>query len=144
VSAMPNLFPALDGATEAALRESIRRFGVLVPVVRDQHGNTLDGFHRSRIATEENVRFRVDLVTVADEDEAREIARTLNADRRQMTPEQRREVVAALREAGHSLRAIGGAVGVSKDQVAKDLGQLSTSRQLNEPERVQRNGPREW
>lgn len=54
------LFPSLDAATEQALRESIRRFGVLVPVVRDQHGQVIDGHHRSRIAGEEGVKFRVE------------------------------------------------------------------------------------
>ena len=120
MSALPNLFSALDSATESALRESIRRFGVLVPIVRDQHGRTLDGHHRSRIADEENVRYRVDLVTVADDDEAREIAVTLNTDRRQLDAEQRREIVAALREQGHSLRAIAGAVGASVGTVHAD------------------------
>lgn len=46
---------------------------------------------------------------------------TLNADRRQLAPQQRREIVAALRESGHSLRAIAGAVGSSKSQVERDL-----------------------
>jgi ParB-like chromosome segregation protein Spo0J len=119
--AKPNLFPALDAATEAALRYSIQRFGVLVPVVKDQHGNLLDGLHRSRLADEIGVRYRVDVIAVTDEDQAREIARTLNADRRHLTPEQRREIVAALREQGHSLRAIAGAVGSSKSQVERDL-----------------------
>lgn len=128
------LFPALDSATEAALRASIERFGVLVPVARDQHGNTLDGHQRSRIADELGVKYRVDVHHVADEDEAREIARTLNADRRMLTVEQRREVVAALRSEGHSLRAIAGAVGVSKSQVADDLSELSSGVQL--PDRV--------
>ena len=121
MSALPNLFAALDAATEAALRESIRRFGVLVPVVRDQHGRTLDGHHRSRIADEEKVPYRVDVVAVADDDEAREIGVTLNADRRQLGADQRREIVASLREAGHSLRAIAGAVGVSAKTVHQDL-----------------------
>ena len=58
---------------------------------------------------------------VADEDEAREIARTLNADRRHLTVEQRRPVVAALREEGHSVRAIAGALGVNRGSVEKDL-----------------------
>ncbi len=92
------LFPALDGAVESALRSSIERFGVLVPVVRDQHGNTIDGHHRARIADEVGVKYRVDVVSVSNDDEAREIARTLNADRRHLSAEQRREVVADLRE----------------------------------------------
>ena len=35
---LENPWPALDVATEAALRESIRGFGVIYPVIRDQHG----------------------------------------------------------------------------------------------------------
>lgn len=115
------LFPSLDVATEQALRESIRRFGVLVPVVRDQHGQVIDGHHRSRIAGEEGVKFRVDVVNCADDREAKEIAATLNADRRQLGAGQRREIVAALRADGHSIRAIAGATGVSLGTVHADL-----------------------
>lgn len=121
------LFPALDGATESALRASIERFGVLVPVVRDQHGNTLDGNHRSRIADELGVKYRVDVVNVLDEDERREIATTLNTDRRHLTIEQRREHVAHLRSEGHSLRAIAGAVGSSLGTVRNDLATVPSS-----------------
>lgn len=127
------LFPVLDSATESALRESISRFGVLVPVAKDQHGRVLDGHQRSRIATELGVDFRVDIHVCVDDDEAREIAHTLNADRRQMSVEQRRQVVAALRERGHSLRAIAGAVGVSQQQVSNDL---ATVNDLTVPDRI--------
>jgi len=51
----------------------------------------------------------------------------LNADRRQLTSEQRREIVASLREAGHSLRAIGGAVGVDDKTVRNDLSTADLS-----------------
>jgi transposase-like protein len=57
----------------------------------------------------------------------RDLARELNHARRHLDPEQRRRIVASLREKGHSLRAIGGAVGVSKSPVAKDVAELSTS-----------------
>lgn len=136
MSALPNLFGSLDSATEAALRESVRRFGVLVPVVRDQHGRTLDGHHRSRIADEEKVKYRVDILTVADDEEAREIAVTLNADRRQLDREQRREIVASLRESGHSTTAIAGVVGASQSQVARDVDELTRAGKLSEPERT--------
>lgn len=119
------LFPALDSATEAALAASIERFGVLVPVVVDQNGQCLDGHHRRRIADKLGVKYRVDVVQVAGDEEGREIARTLNSDRRHLDVEQRREVVAALREQRHSLRAIAGAVGVSKDTVQRDLATVS-------------------
>lgn len=130
------LFPTLDPATESALRASIERFGVLVPVVVDQAGQVLDGHHRRRIADELGVAYRTDMVEVLDEDEAREVARTLNSDRRHLTAGQRREVVAALREEGHSLRAIAAATGVGKDTVAKDLSEVSTGRHLDTPAEV--------
>jgi transposase len=73
------------------------------------------------------VPYVTDVREVADEDEAREIARTLNLDRRHLTTKQRREVVAALRQEGHSLRAIAGAVGVDAMTVQKDLQRVDVS-----------------
>ena len=58
---------------------------------------------------------------VGSDTEALEIARTLNTDRRHLTPEQRRPVVIALREEGHSYRAIGNALGVSEKTAWKDI-----------------------
>jgi ParB-like chromosome segregation protein Spo0J len=127
------LFPELDAATEAALRASIERFGVLVPVAKDQHGRILDGFHRSRIADELGIKYRVDVHVVADDDEARELARTLNADRRQLSRKQRVEVEADLREQGHSLPAIAGALGVHHTTVMRDL---TTCADAQVPDRI--------
>lgn len=56
----------------------------------------------------------------------------------QLLPEQRREIVAELRGQGHSLRAIAGAVGASKSQVANDLKDCPPVD--NQPERVKRQG----
>lgn len=115
------LFDALPPHIEDALRASVARFGVIVPVVRDQDGRIIDGHHRVRIATELGVAYPERHVTVTDDDEAREIARTLNADRRQLTEEQRREVAVSLRQEGHSYRAIGRVTGVSHEQARKDV-----------------------
>ena len=131
---LPNELPVLDRATEAALRASILRYGVLVAVVRDQHGRTLDGHHRARLADALGVDYPVAVVEVRDDEHAGNLVRDLNLARRHLDPEQRRRVVASLRADGHSLRAIGAAVGVSKSQVAKDVAQLSTGGQL--PDRV--------
>ena len=47
-----NPMPPLSPAEHAALRTSIKRHGVLVPIVVDLDGNILDGHHRLAIATE--------------------------------------------------------------------------------------------
>ena len=47
--------PPLDPETLTGLRESIKRYGVLVPVVADLDGNVLDGHHRLAIADELDV-----------------------------------------------------------------------------------------
>jgi transposase-like protein len=250
------IMPALDDATEAALRASIEKHGILVPIVVDHEGNVLDGHHRLKIANELNenaikaggpatelycsscdaivvedevsevpryecgdcgdtfsredssdgdsnrcpncnkfaakcedtaycgecedeldcrlvqvfpgevlvvvfvvdkddldygspnqvitkavrTKLRADYPRVRFDDRLRgqvvpsldpvEVARTLNLDRRHLGAEQRRELVASLREAGHSLRAIAGAVGVSKSQIEKDVKKVSTSGHL--------------
>lgn len=136
------LFPALEPATEAALRASIQRFGVLVPVTVDQHGNILDGHHRKRIADELGVDCDLRVRQVNSEDEANEIARTLNMDRRHLSAEDRRRMVEALRSEGHSYRAIAGALGVSKSQVANDADALSRSGQWSPPETVRTSARR--
>lgn len=120
------LFDPLDDATEAALRASIERFGVMMPVAKDQHGRILDGHHRDRLARELGVPYDEKVFVVRDENHAREVARSLNEDRRQLRVEQRRPVVAALREQGHSLRAIGQALKVSHVTVKKDLAAAET------------------
>lgn len=140
------LFHPLAPAVEAALRASIQRFGVIVPVVVDQHGRTIDGHHRSRIAGELHVDYRTDRVTVGSDEEAKAIARTLNADRRHLTEEQRKEVVLLLasetvaagrggREevARHSPQAIAGALGVALKTVQDDIAELTTDSKLARP-----------
>jgi SAM-dependent methyltransferase len=135
-------FPALDPVTEAALRASIRRFGVLVPVAKDQHGRIIDGNHRSAICGEEGVDCPTVTVHVDDDDHARELARTLNMDRRQLSADQRQQIVADLRSEGHSLRAIAGALGVSHTQARRDVEGIGNDVPM--PERVRTSDGRSY
>jgi transposase-like protein len=137
------LFPALEPATEAALKASIVRFGVLVPVTVDQHGNILDGHHRKRIADELGVDCDIRVRRVNGEDEANEIARTLNMDRRHLSAEDRRRMVEALRsertangEHVHSYRAIAKALGVSHTQARRDIDEHASGGTYVPPELV--------
>ncbi len=130
------LYGALPAPIESALRASIKLHGVLVPVAVDQNGHVLDGHHRQRIAEEEGVECPTTIIQVDDDADADEIARTLNADRRQLDESERKKAVSELRANGHSVRAIAGALGVSKSTVHNDLGELSSVGQLTEPDRV--------
>lgn len=133
------VMPALDAATDAALRDSIREHGILVPIVKDQDGNVLDGHHRERIAAELGVECPGEIKHVRDEDHAWELARTLNEDRRQLLDiEQRRAEVRRLYATGeHSQRAIAGALGVSRKVVRTDLANpTGPSGPVGQPERI--------
>ena len=130
------LFPALDGPTEAALRVSIERWGVISPITVDQHGNIIDGHHRSRIASEVGAECPTLVRPVADADEARSLGATLNTDRRHLTVDQRRQVVADLRQQGHSERAIAGALGISPATAHRDIEHATASGEAVQPETV--------
>lgn len=115
------IMPPLDDAALAALRASIKRHGVLVPVVVDQNNRVIDGHHRQHIADELGIGYPTDKLAVRDDDHALELAGQLNLTRRHLSADQRRGLAADLRTEGHSLRAIGRALGASKSQVLNDL-----------------------
>jgi hypothetical protein len=91
--------PPLSVEERAALKESIRANGVLVPVEEDEHGNLLDGHHRVELWHE----LRAEGVKLADypriirpglsEAQKRAHARALNLSRRHLSREQRRELI---------------------------------------------------
>lgn len=127
------ILPELDESARAALRASIERHGVLLPVIKDQHGRIIDGHHRTQLAEELGVECPVEVWEVADDDQGFELAGTLNLDRRHLSVDQRRRLTVDLRVAGHSLRAIGKALGVDDKTVRNDLG---TADQSAVPERI--------
>lgn len=114
------IMPALDGGALAALRASIQRHGVLVPVIRDQHGRIIDGHHRAQLADELGVDYPVEVAEVTGDGHAYELAGTLNLARRHLGTDQRRTLAADLRADGHSLRNIAKALGVSEALIRKD------------------------
>lgn len=124
-------FKSLDTETEDALRASIKRFGVVVPIVVDGMGRIIDGHHRARIAKELNLTCPQIKRVVRNDDDANALAYSLNADRRHMDREQRLAVIADLRQQGYSLRAIAGVVGVSHIQVRNDLAQADQGSGVN-------------
>jgi hypothetical protein len=89
------LMPQLTAEEYAALRDDITENGVLVPVVKDQYGNILDGHHRVQVAEDLGITYRVDVAEVRDEEHARSLARRYNLARRHLSREQKRQLIAA-------------------------------------------------
>lgn len=123
IQPMPDLAPEQFDA----LRSDIEANGVLVPVIKDQHGRILDGNNRSAIAAELGIDYPVTVVEVADDADAWDKAVTLNCSRRHMTREQVRAVVAAeiVRRPEDSDRAIAKRVGCSPSTVGTVRAQVS-------------------
>jgi hypothetical protein len=118
----PNPLPPLTDETEADLAASIAERGVIYPAVYDQHGRTLDGNHRERLAGERGVDMPPPLVVeVRDDEHAREVALELNIARRHLSVPARQALVAGLRAEGKSTRAIAADLGVDPKTVRNDL-----------------------
>jgi AraC-like DNA-binding protein len=121
------VLPPLSPEQFGALKADIAERGVLVPIEVDETGQVLDGHHRCRAWQElrtEGVRVppypRV-VRQLPDEHAKVAHALRLNLSRRHLSRLERAEVVAALRDRHWSLRRIGGALGVSRETVARDL-----------------------
>ena len=91
------LLPQLSEDEYAALRESIRADGVKVPIELDERGAVLDGHHRLAICKELGITDypRVVRVGLSEEQKIAHVL-TLNLDRRHLSREQRREVIATV------------------------------------------------
>ncbi len=111
--------PALDADAYAALRDDISVNGIVTPIITDQHGRIIDGNNRSKIAHELHITCPSIEKFVADDNEAVDLAVTLNCARRHLSNEQRREVIRAeiIRRPDNSDRAIARRVGCSPSTV---------------------------
>jgi len=91
------LLPDLAEDEYQALKADIAERGVQVPIERDETGAVLDGHHRLRACEELGItEYPTIIRTGMDEDEKREHVLALNLDRRHLTREQKRELVATL------------------------------------------------
>jgi hypothetical protein len=86
--------PPLSPEEYAELEESIRARGVMVPILRDANGTVVDGHHRLRIAQALGIDCPSEYLDERPEEELRTLAFELNLNRRHLTREQRRALVA--------------------------------------------------
>jgi len=91
-----DLLPPLHPEEREALKASIEQRGTIaVPIVVDEDNNVIDGHNRLQIAAELQLAdVPTKVVTGLSPDERRALALTLNVDRRHLSREQRRELIA--------------------------------------------------
>jgi len=116
---------AYDEATLDLLRLTIPTYGILVPVIyRSGTNEIIDGRHRLKVREEleaEGIRIMLP-VHYVDTGNPEEIDQIVNSVRRPwQDTEQRRKLVAQLREKGHSHQRIADAVGTVERTVRRDL-----------------------
>jgi len=116
---------AYDEATLDLLRLTIPTYGILVPVIyRSGTNEIIDGRHRLKVREEleaEGIRIMLP-VHYVDTGNPEEIDQIVNSVRRPwQDTEQRRKLVAQLREKGHSHQRIADAVGTAERTVRRDL-----------------------
>jgi hypothetical protein len=114
-------FQPLDLATFEALKASIKVQGVINPVIVDQDGDIIDGFHRMKACEELGVQCPTKTIRVRDDEDGRDLARQLNAIRRHLSLRERVEVINLLRSEGHSLRAIAKVAETSEATVRRTI-----------------------
>lgn len=87
------VMPPLAPDEYDALVADIRANGVLVPVLVDQQGRIIDGHHRHRAAAEAGVECPTVTRRVGSDEEARQLALSLNAARRHLSREQQADLI---------------------------------------------------
>lgn len=79
---------------EALKADIMARWMVLVPVIKDEKGDIIDGYHRVQVCDDIGLRdYPVHVVFGLSEVEKRTLARVLNAQRRQLSTEEKRECI---------------------------------------------------
>lgn len=87
--------PRLSDDEYQSLEDSIREHGVQVPIVIDENRSIIDGHHRAEIAERLGIecprKFALDLT----DEQKRTLALSLNLDRRHLSREQKRQLIAS-------------------------------------------------
>jgi hypothetical protein len=114
---------------EYNLKESIKKFGVLVPIIKDKEGNIIDGLHRSEI--EPNApTFIINLKKPEDRVLARLV---INLHRRKLTSQDKTMLLGEIAEAtGWKSQEIADALSMTKQWVLKYLPEQYKNREMVE------------
>ena len=137
------VMPDLTADEYAELKADIKARGVMVPIEFDEQGNPLDGHHRLRICEELGITDYPKVIRAGmTEDEKRTHARKLNMARRQLSQEQRRNLIREqLRETPEkSDRQLGTALGVDHKTISKQRASMESIGEIPQCDRVTSDG----
>jgi len=120
------LFPDMPSTTipeeDEAFKHDIEQKGVMVSISVDEKLGILDGVRRARIASElglKDIPFTIH-ANLSEQDK-RELAITLNANRRNWSREDKQKIAITLRQEQFSLRRIADVLGVGSETVRRWL-----------------------
>jgi ParB-like chromosome segregation protein Spo0J len=91
-----NILPDLPNWEYDSLKESVRRWKVILPVVRDEYGGIIDGHQRVRACEDLGIKdYPVLTLAGLTEEEKRDHTYVLNLVRRRLNQQQMRDLIAA-------------------------------------------------
>jgi ParB-like chromosome segregation protein Spo0J len=122
----PDLLRPLTASEYAGLREDVKRRGIVVPIIIDEDYGVIDGIHRLLLAAELGITVPTDMRRDLSPEEKRELAVAVNEHRRQLSAEDRRELAKRSRANGKSIRAIAEQLGVDKNTILNDVSEIQT------------------
>lgn len=115
---MKNLLRPLNKEEETLLHESIKKHGLITPIIVTKAGEIIDGWHRQKIATELCIPLPATIFE-GSEASAKALAIELNAARRQLSKEDRDKLIRQLYDEGHAQKKIAGIVGLDQSRVSQ-------------------------
>ena len=137
------VMPELTAEEYSELKEDISRRGIMVPVEYDELGNVLDGYHRLKICGELGIKEFPKVIRAGmTEPEKLTHARKLNMARRQLTGDQKRELIRDQLKATpeQSDRQIAKTWGVSHVTVGTQRRELESIGQIDQSSRKTKDG----
>ena len=137
------VMPELTAEEYAELKVDIAQRGVMVPIEYDEQGNILDGYHRLKICGELGIKDFPKVIRAGmTEVEKLTHARKLNMARRQLTGDQKRELIRDQLKATpeQSDRQIAKALGVSHVTVGSQRRELESIGQIDQSSRCTKDG----
>ena len=137
------VMPNLSADEYSELKADIKERGVMVPIEFDEFGNTLDGHHRLKICEELGITDYPKVIRAGmTEKQKRTHARKLNMARRQLSQEQRRDLIREqLKETPEkSDRQIAASLGVDHKTIAKQRATMESIGEIPQCDRATADG----